>query len=62
MDDGGWCSRRRDDDFRAFVTARRAALLRTATLLAAGDTHLAPPRTSLRPPPVGQVVERNVVR
>jgi RNA polymerase sigma-70 factor (sigma-E family) len=31
----------RDEEFRAFVTARRATLLRTATLLAAGDTHLA---------------------
>lgn len=41
MDDGAWHSGRRDEDFRAFVTARRAALLRTATLLAAGDTHLA---------------------
>jgi RNA polymerase sigma-70 factor (sigma-E family) len=31
----------REVDFRSFVTARRAALVRTATLLAAGDTHLA---------------------
>ncbi len=31
----------RDEEFLAFVTARRATLLRTATLLAAGDTHLA---------------------
>jgi RNA polymerase sigma-70 factor (sigma-E family) len=34
-------SGRRDQDFRAFVTSRRASLVRTATLLAAGDTHLA---------------------
>ena len=31
----------READFRAFVSARRPALLRTATLLAAGDAHLA---------------------
>jgi RNA polymerase sigma-70 factor (sigma-E family) len=30
----------RDDDFGAFVVARRAALVRLATLLAAGDAHL----------------------
>ena len=32
---------RRDEEFRAYVTDRRPALLRTATLLAAGDQHLA---------------------
>jgi RNA polymerase sigma-70 factor (sigma-E family) len=32
---------RREDEFRAYVTARRPALVRTATLLTAGDTHLA---------------------
>lgn len=31
----------RDEEFAAFVRARRAHLLRTATLLAAGDPHLA---------------------
>jgi RNA polymerase sigma-70 factor (sigma-E family) len=31
----------RDDEFGAFVVARRAALVRLATLLAAGDAHLA---------------------
>ena len=31
----------RDGEFAAFVQARRAALLRLATLLAAGDGHLA---------------------
>lgn len=31
----------RDDEFRAYVLARRAELLRTATLLTAGDQHLA---------------------
>jgi RNA polymerase sigma-70 factor (sigma-E family) len=36
----GW-STDRDVGFRAFVSARRPALLRTATLLAAGDAHLA---------------------
>jgi RNA polymerase sigma-70 factor (sigma-E family) len=30
----------RDDEFAAFVVARRAALVRLATLLAAGDAHL----------------------
>jgi RNA polymerase sigma-70 factor (sigma-E family) len=30
----------RDDEFGAFVVARRAALVRLATLLAAGDAHL----------------------
>jgi RNA polymerase sigma-70 factor (sigma-E family) len=32
---------RRDDEFRAYVTARRAALVRTATLLASGDAAFA---------------------
>jgi RNA polymerase sigma-70 factor (sigma-E family) len=32
---------RRDEEFRAYVTERRPALLRTATLLTAGDPHLA---------------------
>lgn len=32
---------RRDDDFRGFVLGSRARLLRTATLLTAGDAHLA---------------------
>jgi RNA polymerase sigma-70 factor (sigma-E family) len=32
---------RRDDEFRAYVTERRPALVRTATLLTAGDQHLA---------------------
>jgi RNA polymerase sigma-70 factor (sigma-E family) len=32
---------RREDEFRAYVTARRPAVLRTATLLTAGDSHLA---------------------
>jgi RNA polymerase sigma-70 factor (sigma-E family) len=41
MGDGAPRSGRRDEEFQAFVAARRAALLRTATLLAAGDTHLA---------------------
>jgi RNA polymerase sigma-70 factor (sigma-E family) len=41
MGDGAWRSGRRDEDFRAFVAARRTALMRTATLLAAGDTYLA---------------------
>jgi RNA polymerase sigma-70 factor (sigma-E family) len=41
VQDGAWRNDRRDEDFRAFVTTRRAALLRTATLLAAGDAHLA---------------------
>lgn len=31
----------REVDFRSFVAARRPALVRTATLLAAGDAHLA---------------------
>lgn len=31
---------RRDDEFRQYVLLRRAELLRTATLLAAGDRHL----------------------
>jgi RNA polymerase sigma-70 factor (sigma-E family) len=31
----------REVDFRSFVTARRAALVRTATVLAAGDPHQA---------------------
>lgn len=31
----------RDEEFHAFVVARRAGMLRTATLLAAGDGHLA---------------------
>jgi RNA polymerase sigma-70 factor (sigma-E family) len=31
----------RDEEFRAFVVARRAHLVRTATLLTAGDPHLA---------------------
>jgi RNA polymerase sigma-70 factor (sigma-E family) len=31
----------RDDEFRAYVLAHRAALVRTATLLTAGDAHLA---------------------
>ncbi len=31
----------RETDFRAFVASRRPALVRTATLLAAGDAHLA---------------------
>ena len=31
----------RDGEFRAFVSARRPALVRLATLLAAGDAHLA---------------------
>jgi RNA polymerase sigma-70 factor (sigma-E family) len=31
----------RDEEFRAFVVARRPALLRLATLLSAGDEHLA---------------------
>jgi RNA polymerase sigma-70 factor (sigma-E family) len=31
----------RDEEFQAFVVARRAALVRLATLLAAGDAHLA---------------------
>jgi RNA polymerase sigma-70 factor (sigma-E family) len=31
----------RDEEFRAFVVARRPALVRLATLLAAGDAHLA---------------------
>jgi RNA polymerase sigma-70 factor (sigma-E family) len=30
---------RRDDEFRAYVLARRAELVRTATLFAAGDRH-----------------------
>jgi RNA polymerase sigma-70 factor (sigma-E family) len=34
-------SRGREEEFRAYVTERRPALLRTATLLAAGDRHLA---------------------
>ena len=34
-------SGRRDEEFRAFVVARRRALQRLATLLAAGDVHLA---------------------
>ncbi|MDT7547589.1 MAG: hypothetical protein QOE99_3699 [Actinomycetota bacterium] len=34
-------SSRREDEFRAYVTARRPALVRTATLLTAGDRHLA---------------------
>jgi RNA polymerase sigma-70 factor (sigma-E family) len=41
MRDGAWRSSQRDEEFCAFVTARRTALLRTATLLAAGDAHLA---------------------
>lgn len=41
MDDGARPSGQRDEDFRAFVTARRAALVRTATMLAAGDAYLA---------------------
>jgi RNA polymerase sigma-70 factor (sigma-E family) len=41
MGDGAWRSSQRDEEFRAFVTARRTALVRTATLLAAGDSHLA---------------------
>jgi RNA polymerase sigma-70 factor (sigma-E family) len=32
---------RRDEAFRTFVTERRAALVRTATLLTSGDAHLA---------------------
>ncbi len=32
---------RRDEEFRAYVQNRRPALVRTATLLAAGDGHLA---------------------
>ncbi|MDT7571901.1 MAG: hypothetical protein QOE05_2075 [Actinomycetota bacterium] len=32
---------RRDEEFRAYVVERRPALLRTATLLTAGDPHLA---------------------
>jgi RNA polymerase sigma-70 factor (sigma-E family) len=32
---------RRDEEFRAYVVERRPALLRTATLLTAGDQHLA---------------------
>jgi RNA polymerase sigma-70 factor (sigma-E family) len=36
-----WSGHGRDESFRAFVAARRTALVRTATLLAAGDTHLA---------------------
>ena len=32
---------RRDDEFRAYVLHRRPVLVRTATLLAAGDGHLA---------------------
>jgi RNA polymerase sigma-70 factor (sigma-E family) len=32
---------RRDEEFRAYVTERRSTLLRTATLLTAGDRHLA---------------------
>jgi RNA polymerase sigma-70 factor (sigma-E family) len=32
---------RREEEFRAYVTERRPALLRTATLLTAGDQHLA---------------------
>ncbi len=31
----------RDEQFRSFVSARRAELVRTATLLTAGDAHLA---------------------
>ena len=31
---------RRDEEFRQYVLHRRAELLRTATLLAAGDRHL----------------------
>ena len=31
----------REDEFRTYVVRSRAALVRTATLLAAGDTHLA---------------------
>ena len=31
----------RDDEFREYVLARRAGLVRTATLLTAGDAHLA---------------------
>ncbi len=31
----------RDEQFHDFVVARRAALVRTATLLTAGDPHLA---------------------
>lgn len=31
----------RDDEFREYVLARRASLVRTATLLTAGDAHLA---------------------
>ena len=31
----------RDDEFRAYVAERRSTLLRTATLLTAGDRHLA---------------------
>jgi RNA polymerase sigma-70 factor (sigma-E family) len=34
-------SDQRDDEFRAYVVARRPALVRTATLLAAGDGHQA---------------------
>jgi RNA polymerase sigma-70 factor (sigma-E family) len=34
-------SRDRDEEFRAFVLARRADLVRTAVLLTAGDPHLA---------------------
>jgi RNA polymerase sigma-70 factor (sigma-E family) len=41
VDDGAWRSGRRDEHFQAFVAARRPALVRTATLLAAGDSHLA---------------------
>jgi RNA polymerase sigma-70 factor (sigma-E family) len=33
--------RERDEQFRRFVLAQRAQMLRTATLLTAGDTHLA---------------------
>lgn len=31
----------RDEQFHSFVASRRASLLRTATLLTAGDAHLA---------------------
>jgi RNA polymerase sigma-70 factor (sigma-E family) len=37
----GMSSTARDEEFRAFVMARRPALVRLATLLAAGDAHLA---------------------
>jgi RNA polymerase sigma-70 factor (sigma-E family) len=39
--DSGSCRTERDEQFHDFVVARRTQLVRTATLLTAGDAHLA---------------------